>query len=242
MPNRQVLEAVAQQRRRRRKYAQRAYRRHHHQVPDLIRQLASPSQAAYDRAFDLLSKMSDTIVSELLEALSDPTLDPFAADEVVSLLGTAGDQRAKPALWAFFQANSSDLERASTAALSLSALGDARVLPFVRIMLNAPDEEWVANAATSLIILGELEDVDRLRETHRRHLTSPEVREAVSNAVLTILGEADEATFNHTMDEIQASPLDQGLWADIWQILEDQFGGSPSARFRRFKARRAGWG
>jgi len=96
MPNRKVLREAEKHRRRRRK------RQHRQDVPYLIRQLAGPTQAAYDRAFDLLGKMGDTIVSELLEALQDPTLEPVAADEVVSLLGVAGDQRARPALWAFF--------------------------------------------------------------------------------------------------------------------------------------------
>jgi HEAT repeat protein len=172
-----------------RRSAQRLYQRYEHQVPTLIRQLGT-NQAAHDRAFGLLSKMGETIVTELLEALADPTLDPIAADEVVSLLGAAGDQRARAALWAFFEANRDDPERASTAALSLSGLGDERVLPYVRTSLQARDEELVSSAVASMISLGEMEDVDRLRLVHLRFLANREIRVGVASAILTILSEA----------------------------------------------------
>jgi HEAT repeat protein len=218
-------------RRRKRRSAERLYRRHQREVPTLIRQLGgTPSppgqseQATHDRAWDLLSKMGETAVAELLEALGDPTLDPIAADEVVSLLGAAGDQRARPALWAFFQANRGDPERASTAALSLSMLGEERVLPHVRQDLQARDEELVANAVASLIPLGELEDVDRLRLVHLRFMANREIRTSIASAILSILGETDEATLRRELDKIEASPVDAGLWDDIWYILERQFG------------------
>ena len=168
--------------------------------------------------------MGDTIVAELLEALSDPVLDPIAADEVVSLLGAAGDQRAQASLWAFFVAHRDDPERASTAALSLSGLGDERVLPYVRQSLQARDEELVSNAVASLISLGELEDVDRLRLVHLRFLGNREIRMGIASGILTILGEIDEAVAGSKLDEIEASPVDAGLWDDIWFILEQQFG------------------
>ena len=223
MPNDRVLQEAARLRRRKRRSAQRLYRRYQQQVPALIRQLGT-TQTAHDRSFDLLSRMSDTIVTELLEALADPTLDSIAADEVVSLLGAAGDQRARAALWAFFEANRDDPERASTAALSLSGLGDERVLPYVRQSLQARDEELVSNAVASLISLGELEDVDRLRLVHLRFLGNREICVGTASAILTILGETDEATMRQKMDEIKASPVDAGLWDDIWSILEQQFG------------------
>jgi HEAT repeat protein len=223
MPNYRVLEEAARLRRRKRRSAQRLYRRYKQQVPALIRQLGT-TQAAHDRAFDLLSKMGDILVAELLEALADPALDPIAADEVVSLLGAAGDQRAQTALWAFFEANRDDPERASTAALSLSGLGDERVLPYARQSLQASDEELVSNAVASLISLGELEDVDRLRLVHLRFLANREIRVGVASAILTILGEADEATMRRKMDEIEAGPMDAELWDDIWSILRQQLG------------------
>jgi HEAT repeat protein len=230
MPNYKVLKEAGRLRRRKRRSAKRLHRRYRQQVPTLIRQLGT-AQAAHERAFDLLSKMGDTIVTELLEALADPALDPIAADEVVSLLGAAGDQRARAALWAFFEANHDDPERASTAALSLSGLGDERVLPYVRQSLQARDEELVSNAVASLISLGELEDVDRLRLVHLRFLGNREIRMGIASAILTILGEIDEATMRQKMDEsrrhssgIEASPVDAGLWDDIWFILEQQFG------------------
>ena len=46
----------------------------------------------------------------------------------------------------------------------------------------------------------------------------------IASAILTILGEIDEATMRQKMDEIEASPVDAGLWDDIWFILEQQFG------------------
>lgn len=223
MPNYRVLKEAARLRRRKRRSAQRLYRRYQHQVPVLIRQLGT-TQAAHDRAFDLLSRMSDTIVTELLEALADPALDPIAADEVVSLLGAAGDQRARAALWAFFAANRDDPERALTAALSLAGLGDERVLPYVRQSLQARDEELVSNAVASLIPLGELEDVDRLRLVHLRFLGNREIRMGIASAILTILGETSEAVAGPKLDEIEASPVDAGLWDDIWSILEQLFG------------------
>jgi HEAT repeat protein len=143
---------------------------------------------------------------------------------VVSLLGAAGDQRAQTALWAFFEANRDDPERASTAALSLSGLGDERVLPYARQSLQASDEELVSNAVASLISLGELEDVDRLRLVHLRFLANREIRVGVASAILTILGEADEATMRRKMDEIEAGPMDAELWDDIWSILRQQLG------------------
>lgn len=223
MPNDRVLQEAARLRHRKHRTAERLYRRYQQQVPDLIQQLGT-TQAAHDRAFDLLSKMSDTIVAELLEALANPALDPTAADEVVSLLGAAGGQRARAALWNFFEANRDDPERASTAALSLSGLGDERVLPYVRQSLRAGDEELVSNAVASLIPLGEMEDVDRLRLVYLRFLVSREIRMGLASAILTILGETDETTMRHKLDEIEASPVDAGLWDDMGSILERQFG------------------
>ena len=224
MPNLKILKATAELRRQMRPAAERLYRQYRHQVPRLIRQLAGPTQEEHDRAFDLLSQMGEMAASELLDALLDPTLDDFAADEVVSLLGLTGDERAREPLWNFFQAHQDDLERASTAALSLSGLGDDRVLPFLRQTLDSDDEDLVSNAVAAMVTVGTMEDIPHLRRVHRRYLTNWEIRFGIANAILTIVGEADQRTFNRTLDDIQARFADRHLWDNIWAILDSEFG------------------
>lgn len=221
---RKIIEAMAEGRRQMRPMTERVYRQHRDQIPRLIDQLAGPTQAEHDEALDLLKQMGDLIVPELLATLAKPTLDEVAADEVVSLLGMTGDERVREPLWQFFQANQDDLDRASTAALSLSYLEDKRVLPFLRQALDAEDDEIVANAIVSLFVLGTTDDIPRLRECHRQHLTHQEIRSEIASAILTILGETNERSFNRTLDDIQASMADRHLWDDIWAILEEQSG------------------
>ena len=223
MPNLKILKVNAERRREMRPAAERLYRQHQDQVPRLIRQLAGPTQAEHDRAFELLTQMGEMVASELLDALADPTLDDIAADEVVSLLGLTGDERAREPLWQFFQAQD-DLERASSAALSLSGLGDDRVLPFLRRTLDSDDEELVSNAVAAMITVGAMEDIPLLRKIHRQHSTNWEIRYGIANVVLTIAGETDQRTFNRTMDDIQARFADRRLWDDIWTILDSEFG------------------
>jgi hypothetical protein len=224
MPNRKVMEAAAERRNKKRRQAKRAYRKYGAQAHDLIRQLGGPTQADHDRAFDRLSRMGEFVTSELLDALADPTLDPIATDEVVSLLGGAGDEQAREPVWQFLQANRDDPERVATAALSLASLGDDRALPYLRKGLNADDEEQVANGVAGMIMLGQMEDIPRLRQVHHRHRTNREIRFGVANAILTILGETNQRIFNKTLDEIRTSFADRRLWADIWAILESEFG------------------
>jgi len=232
MPNRKVLDAAEASRRRGRRLALREYHRYQKEVPTLIRQLGGPTQAAHDRAFRLLSKMIGADTDELLAALADPTLDPDAADEVVSLLGRAGDARAVEPIWAFFQANQPDPERASTAALSLSFLGDERVLPYLRESLKTGDNERVANAATAMIAVGQMTDIPSLRVVHRQFKADTEIRVAVANAILSILGETDATTLQREMDDIQSSLSDSDLWSDIWELMEQSFGPDRSLRRR----------
>jgi hypothetical protein len=224
MPNPKVMEAAAERRRKMRPQAERAYRKYGARARQLIRQMGGPTQADHDRAFDRLVRMGEFITSELLEALADPTLDPIATDEVVSLLGGTGDERAREPVWQFLQANLDDPERASTAALSLSGLGDDRALPYLREEMDADDEEIVSNAVASMIMMGRMEDIPHLRQVHRRHRANREIRFGIANAILTILSQADQYTFSRTMDDIQASFADRDLWADLWAILESQFG------------------
>ncbi|MEE8392672.1 MAG: HEAT repeat domain-containing protein [Anaerolineae bacterium] len=224
MSNRKVLEAAAEHRRKMRPQAKRAYRKYGAQARDLIRQLDDPTQKEHDYAFDRLSRMGEFVASELLKALADPTLDPITADEVVSLLGTIGDESARKPVWQFLQANQGDPERVSTAALSLAGLGDDRALPYLRTGLDADDEEQVANSIAAMIMLGQMEDIPRLRQAHHRHRANREICLEAAHATLTILGETNQRTFNRTLDEIRTSFADRHLWADIWAILESQFG------------------
>jgi hypothetical protein len=224
MPNRKVMEAASERRRKMQPHAERAYRRYRTQAHDLIRQLADPTQANHDLAFDRLARMGEFVASELLEALANPTLDPIVADQVVSLLGGTGDERAREPVWQFLHANRGDPERVSTAALSLASLGDDRALPYLREGLESEDEESVANGVAGMITLGQLEDIPHLRQVHHRHRANREVRFGVANAVLAILGETDQRTFDRTLDEIRTSFADRDLWADIWAILENEFG------------------
>lgn len=235
MPNRKVMEAAAERRRRGRHLAVREYRHRKAEVPTLIRQLGDPTQAGHGRAFRLLAKMADAATQELLEALADPALDPTAADQVVSLLGTAGDPRAIEPVWVFFQANRNDPARASTAALCLAGLGDDRVLPYLRESLRTGDPDSVSNAAAAMIMLGHLEDIPLLRLVHRQFKADTEIRAGIANAVLSIVAEADETTMEQELDDIQDNIADHDLWDDIWALLEQSFG---SGRYRHHYHRR----
>lgn len=228
MPKRKIELAMAETRRQMRPEAERVHGQYAAEVERLIRQLAGPTQEEHDHAFDLLSRMSDTIVDELLSALADPELDPIAADEVVSLLGVTGDERAREPVWQFFQSYIDDPERASTAALTLASLLDERVLPYLRESLDSEDRELVANGVAGMITLGELEDVPRLRAVHRWHRGDLEIRFGVANAILTILDHTDQRTFERQLDDIRFSFADRALWEDIWAILESQFGERPT--------------
>lgn len=161
---------------------------------------------------------------DLLSALQDPSIDSFIKDEVASLLGVTGDERAREPLWEYFLQMIDEPESASTAALSLSNLGDERVLPFVRTELESDIDETVSNAVAALIVLGELEDVNRLRAIHRRYLQDEETRYGIANAILAILGEVDQPALERTLEQIRTSFADRALWEDIWTLMENTFG------------------
>ena len=244
MPNRKVMDAAAERRRRGHHRAVRDMpRRHEAEVSALIRQLGGPTRAAHDRAFRLLADMADAVTDELLEALADPTLDPIASDEIVSLLGTTGDPRAIEPVWAFFQAQRNDPERASTAAICLAGLGDDRVLPYLRESLRTGDPDSVSNAAAAMIIprtplrgvLGQLEDIPLLCVVHRQFKADTEIRTGIANAILAILAETDETTLEQELDDIQDNLADHDLWDDIWALLEQSFG---AGRYKHYYHRR----
>jgi HEAT repeat protein len=224
MPNLKVMEAAAEHRLKMQTQAKRTYRKYGPQAHDLIRQLGGPTQKAHDEAFDQLSRMGELVTSELLEALADPTLDPIAADEVVSLLGSTGDERACEPVWQFLQDNRDDPERVTTAAMSLASLGDDRALPYLRAGLDADDEERVANSVAGMIMIGQVEDIPRLRQVHQRHRANREICFQTAHTILAILGETDQDTLNRTLDKIRTSFADRHLWSDIWAILESEFG------------------
>jgi hypothetical protein len=228
MPNRKVLQAAKERRRGKAVQAGRVYRRYAGRVPELIAKLGGPTQQGHDLAFDLLGQMNVLIVPELLAALSDQNLDPFALDEVVSLLGTSGDERAIQPLWEHFMQVSGDPDRASSVALSLSALGEERVLPYLRAELDSGSPERVSNAVAALVTIGEIDDVNRLRAVHYRYRgggeTAQEIRMGAANAILAILGETDPNTLEKTLDQIRSSFPDRALWEDIWSLLENSFG------------------
>ncbi len=226
MVNHKVLEAAAEWRRSQHRQAQRTYTKHGDRVPQLIQELAGPTQEIHDRAFDLLKRMGALVIAELLAALADPALDPIVADEVVSLLGVTGKEAAKEPVWQFLQANLDDPERVSTAALSLAGLGDERALSYLRGGLDDDDEDRVANSVAGLIMVGELEDVELLREVHRRHRNNPEIRMGIASAILSILESSNKRTFSRVMDHIRTSFADRYLWADIWDMLDREFGSS----------------
>ena len=75
-----------------------------------------------------------------------------------------------------------------------------------------------------MITVGTMEDIPRLREIHRKHLTNWEIRFGIANVILTIVGETDQRTFNRTLDDIKASFADRRLWDDICATLEREFG------------------
>jgi len=115
MPDLKILKVNAERRREMRPAAERLYRRYRDQVPRLIRQLAGPTRAEHDRAFELLAQMRQ---------LAGPT-----------------------------------------------------------------------------------------RAEHDRAFE-----------LLAQMGEADQRTFNRTLDDIQDRFADRHLWDDIWTILDSEFG------------------
>ncbi len=224
MPNHKVLQAAAVRRRQAHRVAVHEYRRYQFEVPDLIRQLGGPTSADHDRAFRLLVKMGDAVTEDLLAALSDASLGSSVRCEVISLLSATGDPRAVEPAWTYFQANQHDVGLASSAALALAGLGDERCLPFLRQTLQMGERESVANAAAGMITVGEIADIALLRTVHRQFKADLEIRRAVANAVLTILGEVDRETMERTLNEIENSIADHDLWDDIWAELERTFG------------------
>jgi hypothetical protein len=75
-----------------------------------------------------------------------------------------------------------------------------------------------------MITVGTMEDIPRLREIHRKHLTNWEICFGIANVIQTIVGETDQRTFNRTLDDIKANFADRRLWDDIWATLEREFG------------------
>jgi hypothetical protein len=224
MPNTKVLQAAAQRRFARTSLAERVFNGYADQVPELIQHLAGTSRFDPNRAYNLIFQMNLLIVPELVSALQDPTLPEKVVDDVVALLGTTGDERARTPLWEFFEANKDRPERASRAARSLACLGDERVLSFVRSHLESGCSEQVLDLVHALVYLGKLEDIPRLRAIHRRFLGSEKtclkIRRGAACAILAILGEDSSNTNNRVMEQIRNSFADYILWKDIQAARE----------------------
>ena len=135
-------------------------------------------------------------------------LDPDAADEVVSSWGGRAT-RARAPIWAFFQANRRDLERLDGSAHFVvpSWVMSACPYPCANHSRRAITKK-VANAATAMIAVGGMEDIPLLRTVHRQFKADTEIRVGVANAILSILGETDQATLEREMDDIQGSLAD----------------------------------
>lgn len=224
MPNSKVIIAAEERRQARAAHAQRVYNGYAVQVKQLTHQLAGPSRGDHDRALRLLNQMSFLIVPDLLNAIVDPALDKDAVDEVVSLLGDAGDCNACQALWQHFHAVSHEPERASQVALSLAKLGDPLVLPYLREGLESGAPEQVMNAIQGMRFVGELEDFNRLRVIHRTCLDygddARDIRKYAVNAILAILEEAGSHTSDRLLDQIRNNFADRALWKDISAFTE----------------------
>ena len=136
----------------------------------------------------------------------------------------ASVERARMPLWEYFQRVRSDPERGSIAALSLSVMGDMRVLPFLRMELGCRSCRRVANAVAAMVTLGELEDVERLRAVHHRYLGNEEIRSGVANAILAILSNSDTRRLERTLEQIRTNFEDRALWGDLWTLLDNSFG------------------
>jgi hypothetical protein len=160
VPNHKVMDAAAERRRRGHHRAVRdAYaRRHKAEVSALIRQLGGPTRAPHDRAFRLLADMADAVTEELLEALADPTLDPIASDEVVSLLGTTGDDRVLPYLRESLRTG--DPDSVSNAAAAMIMLGQLEDIPLLRVVHRQFKADTEIRAGIANAILAILAETD----------------------------------------------------------------------------------
>jgi hypothetical protein len=224
MPNIKILQAAAERRQARFAHAQRVYDSYAEHVPDIIRDLNGPSQADHQRAIRLLTQMSFLIVPQLIQALQDPTLVEEAVDEVVHLLGEAGDRSASGWLWEHLQRVQTDPRRSTLTALSLARLGDDRVLPVVKKGLDYDSPECILNALAALRCVGQIEDVTRLRAIHRASSNygdrSREVRKGALNAILAILDEVGGHTSDRVLEGIRSNFADRALWKDISAYTE----------------------
>lgn len=219
MPNVKVLQAVQERHQAREAHAQRVYTGYADQVPKLIHALAGVSQADHRRALRVLTQMSFLIVPQLIDALANPALDAQAQDEVVAVLGLAGDRSACEAILRHFDAVRGNPQRASLVALSLARLGEPCILPFLRAELDSDQFERVLNAVSALRSLGELEDITRLRAVHRTSSRfdegAREIRKAVVSAILAILDEVGGHSAERFLDQIRNSFADRALWKEI---------------------------
>jgi len=224
MPNNKVFKAAKERLEAQAAHAQRVYDGYADQVNEIIRALDGSSRADQERAMRLLKQMSFLIVPELLAALQNPAFNTTILGKIVPILGDTCDDRAREPLWLYYQQVQEDPERASLVALSLAHLGDARVLSFLRNELDCSDPQRVFNAVSALRVLGELEDINRLRAIHHSSFGSGgftrKIRNGAVSAILAILDEDGGHSADRFLDQIRGSFADRALWKDISAYTE----------------------
>jgi HEAT repeat protein len=219
MTNSRAIRAIEERHRARAVHAQRVYQSYAEDVPELIQQLNNSSSADHRRAYKLLKQMDFLIVPDLVAALTDPRMKETALEEIIAILGDAGNRLSIEPLWEYFQRVQRDPLRASCAALSLAQLGDTRVLAYARQYLENNSPLVVSRGVRCLYYLGELEDVGRLRSIYRcsqdYEEQSSQIRNGTVKAILAILEDVDKQSAEQIREQIRESYSDQALWRDI---------------------------
>jgi HEAT repeat protein len=217
------IELGVERRRKEHREAMRVHRRYGARAADLIRHLGGRK---VERAYQRLGQMGKLVLPELVAALADDAVSETARLRVAALLSDIDDVRARQALWGFFDANCENPQVASQVAALLAWQGDKRVLPYLRRETGgAWDDERVALFTVfALEAIGEPEDVDVLLEIHRRHAHDDAMRYVTAQAILLILEESDQETFDRALAEMHHLRL----WKEIEFLLKAKLVSRPA--------------